>query len=465
LQEIKAAGELAKEFTKELGENKAADIDAAVFNDSNHIAFDVVQKATEKKFYSQWMPKALGGQGWHPLSLYSFNLEMASYCLGITNLIGAHYVGSSLVTASGAFRILKRIIQDIKQAELKNDSCVLSVAITEPMAGSDLEDAELLKKAQVCTLARKIENGFLLKGQKIFISNSALARWHIVTAFEDLKDPAGSLMVLAVPANSKGVSIGRTEKKLGQAASPTSVVFFEDVFVPQENVCFSREQFKNRNEYLQFSECLLSDVLALSRAGVGAMATGVLKKTLEILLAHCENHTLDGKKLVDYEWVQSQIGSVLENFLIAKTISWEGHMECYSRGVYKDLQKRATYAFLKNTPPVFLTNSLGPLMASELFRKKYQQQRLAQSAVSNEKMISGWGSLVKMSCSDLAFDAVLKSLEIVGSSSPVSYFKLEKILRDVKLLQIYEGTNDLNLLNTFKNFSGPTDQMRSVFQE
>ena len=464
VQELGETTELAQKFISSLGAGAARALDHKVYNDPQFFCEDTVRKATQLNLYSLWLPKALGGGGFHPLSMYSFNFEMAAYCLGISNLIGAHYVGLGLVSAANSFSVLKRIIADIRLAEKNGTHCVVSAAITEPGAGSDLEDSELIRKAKVCTRAQKVPGGYLLNGQQIFISNSALAKWHIVSCFEDVNDPAGSVTLLAVPAGSAGVSVGRTEHKLGQSASPASVLFFEDVFVPDENVCFAKSQFTKNEDYLRYADCLLNDVLSLSRAGVGGMGAGVLKRAVEILVQHSET-SLHDKKPSDQEWVQAQIGRVVQNFVVAKTLSWEGYVECYSHGPYQDLQKSSVYSAFKKTPGWLLQNTLGAWMTSSSGQSQLRQQRLARMSARHDKWVAGWGALVKGTCSDLAVDGLLKALDIVGTSGGEAYWELEKILRDSKLLQIYEGTNELNTLMSYKNFVGPAEQTQDIFRE
>lgn len=464
LQEIESAKILAREFFAEIPSSRIFEIDQKTLEDANYFAEDVVLAATQKKFYSLWLPKALGGGGWHPLSMYGFNFEMGSRCLGISNLVGAHYVGLGLVTAANAFHVLQKIIKDIRRAEDDNRHCVVSAAITEPNAGSDLEDGELIRRANVCTRAQRVDGGYIINGQKIFISNSSFASWHIVSAFEDLADPAGSVSLFAIPANAPGVSLGRVERKLGQSASPAAVLFFEDVFVPDEDVCFAKAQFKDQSRYHQYAECLLNDILSLSRAGVGCMAAGVLKRVLEILISYSESNRYQDGLMADLQWNQSQTGRILQNFVIARTLSWEGHMECYARGPYRDLQKPLVYTLLKKTPGILLEAILGRWLVKS-GRETLRDQRLGSLAIANEKMISGWASLVKSACSDMAMEGVLWALEVVGSSGGEAYRELEKILRDVKLLQIYEGTNELNRLMSYKYFAGNADVSRTVFRE
>jgi acyl-CoA dehydrogenase len=447
LKEIKAAGKLGTDIFKKIDRAEIQKIDLAVYKNSKYFAEEIILDFSKRGLYSRWLPKMVGGGGGHPLSFYGLNLEMGANCLGISNLIGAHYVALGLVSATSSFSILSKITNDIIAAQKQGTQATVALAITEPGAGSDMEEAELLKKAKVCTTAKKFDGGYLVSG------------WYIVSAFEDLAHPADSLVIFAVRADAIGVSLGRSEAKLGQSASPASVVFLENVFIPDSDICFSRSQFKKDSEFKLNSEFLLNDLLSLSRAGVGCLATGAQKRILEIMIEAAEKNNLD------FEWAQIQIAQVLQNFIISKTISWEGHIECYSRGPYKDLQSPFGYTFFKYMPAVFLKFGLGTLLKTKSARDGLRKKRRQSIALTDEKMIFGWGALTKSVCTDKAMESVLLALELVGSDGGSAFWELEKILRDVKLLQIYEGTNELNRLMIYKSFAGPSLLEKLLFKE
>ncbi len=457
LNEISEAQALARHLSNDLTPERIREIDVKVSRDQNYWAKDLVLEFTQKKLYSKWLPKMVGGGGGHPLAFYGFNLEMGASCLGISNLIGAHYVAMGLVSATNSFGVLKKITKDIKLAEKNSDHCTVALAITEPGAGSDMEDGELLERARVGTKAEKVNGGYKISGQKIFISNSLFAKWYVGSAFTDLKDPMGSLLIFAVKRETTGINLGRVEAKLGQNASPANVLFFDNVFVPDEDICFSREQFQNSEDFKKNAEFLLNDLLSLSRVGVGCLAAGAQKKILELTLAATKNHQTK-------EWMQNQIACLAQNFILSKTLSWEGHVECYSRGPYKDLQKNGIYHFFKYTPQFVLENLIGTMLVHPKIRDNLRKDRRNKIPLSDEKLIFGWGALVKGICTDKAMESAQLALEVVSYDTK-EYWQLEKILRDVKLLQIYEGTNELNALMCFKNFIGPKDKSLLAFLE
>lgn len=457
LNEIEDAGELAKKLFQNISVEKILEIDRTEFTDTNHPAMEIAKSFSSERLYSRWLPKFVGGGGGHPLAFFGLNLEMGSRCLGLSNLLGAHYVALGLVSATQSFHVLKKITADINSAEETGTVCTAALAITEPSAGSDMEDVELIEKATVGTKAQKVEGGYKITGQKIFISNSLFSTWIIGSAFTDLKNPLSSLLIFAVKTNSPGVNLGRVEKKMGQQASPASVLFFDNVFVSDEDICFSRTQFDQEKDYLQNAESLLNDLLSLSRAGVGCLAAGAQKRILEIVIA---------KKSGDQtERVKATIARIAQHFITSKTISWEGHIECYSRGPYKDLQKASVYTFFKWMPAFIQQATIGALMSNAGVQKSLRKKRRTSITLADEKMIFGWGSLVKGFCSDNAMESAQLALDLTGYDGSRESFELEKILRDLKLLQIYEGTNELNLLMCFKSFIGDKNASVRVFRE
>jgi len=464
LNQIKQGALLAEEIIKELGPDYPIEFEEKIKNKSESNSIEIVKFFSQKGLYTLWLPKFLGGGGWHPLSLYSFNKRMSSYCLGLANIIGSHYVGCSLISSTGKFSILKKIISEIYQHESRGEVATLSAAVTEPMAGTDLEDPELLRRAKVVTSAKKVDGGYLLRGQKIFISNSANARWHVVTAYEDLSKPADSTVIALVDAKSKGVQIGRTESKLGQTASLASVIFFEDVFVPDDSIALSASQFSSNQAYQKFSQCVLHDVIASSRAGVAAMSAGVLDSLVILTKKHITETSKDSQ-LQNKQWVQAAFGKILKNQKIASTIAWEANVQVFSSGQMKDLQKKFTFYFLDFSPAFFLKNVFGNYFNTKNASQIYRNKRIKDWNTGAEKNMSSWGSLSKVVCSDLAMDSSFMCLELIGFENHKSSLEIQKIIRDVKLLQIYEGTNEFNLLLIYKNHPNDINQQSNVFSE
>ena len=172
--------------------------------------------------------------------------ELASECLAITNLIGVHYFGFSILAATWNIRLIDKISREVAEGERTGKPCLVSGAVTEPEAGTDAEEVELLARARVRCHARKVEGGYVVNGRKIFISNGHLSTWHMLLAYEDLERPDETMIAFAVKNGTPGFSFGRMEKKMGQKACPASELVFEDCFIPDENLLVSAAHARGR---------------------------------------------------------------------------------------------------------------------------------------------------------------------------------------------------------------------------
>ncbi len=116
----------------------------------------------------------------------------------------------------------------------------MAFALTEPEAGTDVEDPDLMARARISSHARRVPGGFRLSGTKRFISNGGVARWITIFMPADPRRPAETWTCFLVDARSKGFSVARNEHKMGQRACPASELTFDDVFVPDERIVSGR---------------------------------------------------------------------------------------------------------------------------------------------------------------------------------------------------------------------------------
>jgi Acyl-CoA dehydrogenases len=134
-----------------------------------------MQKANEWGFYSLGIPKAFSGSGIN-MSVVCYAVEeMSSVCVGLANIAFVHYLGAVTALASWNAPLLSRIFGDVAAGEKSGVPCTLSLAITEPSAGMDTEEVPLLNQGKVTCSAEKVEGGYIVNGNKIFISMGHLA--------------------------------------------------------------------------------------------------------------------------------------------------------------------------------------------------------------------------------------------------------------------------------------------------
>lgn len=415
--------------------------------------FTLLNELNRRNFFSFWIPRVLGGRGYHPLTMTVFNERLSECCLGTANIVGAHYFGFGLLALSQNFKLMRQITTEIRKGEASNAPCVLSAAVTEPTAGTDREDPRLLKKAKLSCSAEKTENGYKLNGQKLYISNAVWARYHIVVTTTQTEKPENEILIIVVPNDSEGLKVESPLRKWGQNACPASQISFDECFIPENNIALSRADFQSDDEFFLYSNAVTDNLLAQSRAGVAAMAAGSCRKSLKYLEEY-----LSTSNLRHDQWVQSKVSEVIKNTSLARLIAWEAALYAQACGPQKSLLIPMTFTFFKHLPG-FLENFFGRWMESAYFSRQMRKRVVQHQATE----ALGVSSLAKSTASDLAFDSALIATEILGSKSQKdNFYDLIKVLRDTKLLQIFEGTNQLNRLQCFSGLTKVKDF--SVFE-
>lgn len=447
----------ARRFVAEVVRPLALDVDRATLADPDWLPWDLVRRANEWGLYTAWVPKIFGGKGWSMPTLSTFLEEVATECLGIANVIGVHYLGIAGLMMAGYTPAVARVMREVVAGERSGEPCIVALAITEPSAGTDVEEMELLERGRVGCHARRVDGGYVVNGTKIFISNGPVSTWTVVFAYRDLKRAADSMLTMMVRTGSAGFSSGRHENKMGQRACPASVLNFDECFVPDEQVIFSPERAArfSRHSPRELSMRYIDYIVSITRPAVGAFGTGAARGAYQLALAHAARTPLDGRPMIDHEWVQCRLAQMYANVRLARLAYVEGNLANAHRGVYNLLQMKPVYYALRWTPQWLFAHVVSPLVATGLGTWFLSKWYLDWQKPADQQLCTGLGSFAKFSCTDLGLRNCQLALELMGQTGLRHDAGAEKILRDVKLLQIYEGTNQLNRLNVFKNLIAP----------
>ncbi|MBU1671804.1 MAG: acyl-CoA/acyl-ACP dehydrogenase [Actinobacteria bacterium] len=456
----------ARRFNEEVVRPRALELDRLKHEDPDYLPWDMVEEANRRGFYTMFIPKLFGGHGLNMPSLSCFMEEVASGCTGIANLIGVHYLGVATLCASWNLRVMNRVMRDTAEGERNGKPCLISLAITEPGAGTDVEELELVGKAKVTCHAERVPGGYRLNGNKIFISNGHLSTWHMTIAYTDLDDPANTTVMLAVRNGMEGFSFGRQEHKMGQKACPASELIFEDCFVPDDLVCFDALQAARHTRSMQAVTMQVIDyVLSGSRAGVGSFGTGVARGAYEEALRFASQAEVGGKLLINHEWAQCVLAEMYKNVALARLSYVETNYANGLYGLFKVLHYKPLFYLMKYLPQQFVDAVVQPFLNMDfvtwLFRKIYFDWQREDEY----QRTSGWASLSKFSATDAGVRNCQLALELMGGAGVRTDQVAEKHLRDSKLLQIYEGTNQLNRLNLFKCLIGRSVPAAKVFED
>ena len=224
---------------------------------------------------------------------------------------------------------------------------------------------------------------YVLNGVKCFISNGAIASLYTVFAITDPERGPRSMTAFIVPAGLPGISITKIEDKMGQRASNTAEITFADVRIPRENML--------GREGRGFAVALKT--LDAARAGVAALATGVARRALELATEYAQKRIQFGKPIAEQQAIQFMLADMAMQVEASRLLSW--------------------YA-------AWLTD-----------------QGLPNSKES---------AMAKCFASDVAMRVTTDAVQIFGGYGYMRDYPVEKLMRDAKLLQIYEGTNQIQRL-------------------
>ena len=341
---------------------------------------DLVRAAGRAGMLTMAIPRLFGGDtglttmfrhGGLPIAIVLE--ELACACAGVATLVGAHQLGLLPLVFSGDLGAWLRILPGVARAARREHPQLCAFAITEPDAGSDVEDTVGSRTARLGCHAERVAGGYRLRGRKCFISNGSAAEWVFVFAALDRSVGVRSWTCLAVRKGTPGFSVGRIEHKMGHRASPAAELVFDDVFVPTAFRVGAERQGWRLNRL----------VLDVSRAGVGAIGLGIARGALECAIVACRE-----RNLLERPDVRQELAGLVMKVEMLRSLVW-----------------RACMTF----PP------------------------------------HGWLSAsAKAQSGDVAVDVCGRAMALIGDAALVEDVGLEKRLRDARLIQIYEGTNQVN---------------------
>ncbi|MFQ5792252.1 MAG: acyl-CoA dehydrogenase family protein [Acidobacteriota bacterium] len=251
------------------------------------------------KEFPQSLFMALGDLGFfglrYPDSVGGSNMGLVSYCLATSEIARGSLslaavaamqslMGTHFLYALGNEDIHRRLLRPALRGEKIGTLC-----ITEPNAGSDL--------SSISSRARKVEGGYVLNGQKMWITSATVADFFTVLARAGEEN---RLTIFLVEKDSSGLTVGKTIEKMGVWASPTSELSFDDCFVPLAH------RLGEEGE----GETELRKVLAEIRIMTGALALGVGRAALEDAVQYAAEREQFGKPINRFQAIQLKLAEM-----------------------------------------------------------------------------------------------------------------------------------------------------------
>jgi len=448
MSQIEEMRERAREFAHRVIRPRALEIERKVFDQHDYFPWDVIEKACDYKFFSLLIPQAFGGGGF--LSLHSANMaeELAAGCGGLASTIGVHSGALSIGLISADAYLLGTEVQKVVGAESRREPILWGGAVTEPTAGTDIWDEQFLAKSSARSWAKKVDGGFVLNGRKCFISNGSVASEVVIAAALDRRDVAESWTAFLVPSDAPGFSVGHIERKMGQKSSPTSEVILEDVFVPRERM-IGREGSGARYVGLYLSG---------SRGPVGAIGTGLARRSLECLVDWAKTKRAGAGRLIDQQWIQLRIAEMARDIYFSR-LAYMTSAILVDHVFLKLLGRPLIKIAMSLIPGFFIRSSYGKKLLKGHFVTEMMWNVLGETAAQDELgIIAATAGAAKILGSDTGVKVSGEAIRLMGHDAFDPRWPVEKCFRDAKLTQIYEGTNQANAMTQFKGMVASWDR-------
>jgi len=451
VQDTKRAVEKNRDFCLNHLKPISLEVDRKYHENPNYLPWELVELAAKHKRLSHYIPKYLGGQG-EPLHMIGpITEELAATDCAFVGLLGGHGLALATLTVTFNIKVMDRVLTDILEGEKSMKPVMLAMAITEPTAGSDVEEVELYPKVRLVCHAKKVPGGAVLNGRKVFISTGHVANYFVVVMPYDIKKPLETAALFLVKRDSKGFSLGRMEHKMGQRAGLASELIFEDCFIPDEDIVVSFDD-KYGKKYPDLFPRILRGVLGITRAYVGAWSTGTARGVTEHAIKFAKTHKLKGKTMINHQWVQAHLTNMVMNVFMARAI----YVESYFANITNMRIGLDRFPRFMNTQIMGLLMSTPPykmILRSDLLRGILVWNFMQATAAQSQR-VQYMASMAKVVGSDMAMENSHLALELAAQAGVRHDHWMEKYFRDSKLLQIFEGTNQLNRLNLFNNYLG-----------
>lgn len=433
---LEKARESARHFSYSHVRPRALEIDGKVEADHTYFDWQIVRAGLPYRLLSMAIPNQVGGTNDGNIAAMAIVMEeLCASCAGVATIFGAHALGISPLLIAGMGH-WDSYLAEIAQAERRGEPILMAFAITEPSAGTDVESPDLIGRASLNTAARKVKGGYRLSGRKCFISNGNLARWITVFMPLDVSRPQQSWTCFLVDTKDEGFSTGRVEHKLGQRACPAAEIVLDDVFVPKD--CLIGREGDGM--------AITMLALATSRPAVGAVGTGIARGAYERLLAWAQSSRPD---LLEMQYFQLALARMETDIHLARQAYLDAVMELDIK-VFGPLMQHPLIKVSMALPRRLrtlarlqraLNSRRGREGAARLMRSKLDERTATRTLALS--------SMAKVVGADVAVSVTNSALELAGLDAGPLRAELEKLWRDAKLTQIYEGTNQLNLLEVY----------------
>ncbi len=340
----------------------------SLLDKESRFPWEIIEKMKPLNFFGLQVPKEYGGAGLDTIS-YAIAIEELSRVSGALGLcITVH-------NSVGIFPILKFGTDEQKKQfvpAMASGESIGAFCLTEANAGSDAGGVE--------THAIETDDGFILNGTKIFVTNGGVCGTILVFAVSEGCDKKNIASVFIVEKDRPGFSVGEIEDLCGMRANPVSSLFFEDCYVPKKNLLGK----------IGLGMKIGLTALDTGRIGIAAQALGIAQAAFESSVSYAKERQQFNKPLSNFQTIQNYLAEMATSIDASRLL---------------------------------------------LYR--------AAAAKDNDDSFSCEASMAKLHCSATAKDVTDLAIQIHGGYGYSKEYDVERYFRDAKVTQIYEGTSEI----------------------
>ncbi len=331
---------------------------------------EIIAKAHELGLMNTHVPQEYGGLGLGVLDGTFIAEELAAGCTGISTAMEANGLAQAPVIVAGNDDQKKRFLTPLVE-ELK----FAAYGVTEPGAGSDVQGIK--------TVARKVGSDYVINGNKMWITNAGVAEWYFVLAYTDKDAGTRGMTGFLVPRSTPGITVGKKEQNMGQRASDTRGLTFEEVVVPAKNVLGAEGQGWK----------IAMSAFDHTRPMVASGAVGLARSAMEHAISYAKERQTFGGPIAMHQAVSFMIADMAKDVEAAR-----------------------------------------------------QLVRLAAWTIDRGQRNTRQAAYAKAFAADTAMRVATDAVQVFGGNGFNKEYPVEKLMRDAKIFQIYEGTSQIQRL-------------------
>ncbi len=343
---------------------------AAKHDQSMEYPWEVIKKAHAAGLMNMSLPASIGGMELPLLDQMIVSEELAYGCTGMQTAMAANDLALGPLLIAGNQEQLEQFAKP-----MLNDVKMAAYCVTEPNAGSDVQSLR--------TVVKRDGDGYIMNGEKMWITNAGKAAWYYVLATLDTAGGHKAMCAFVLPSDLPGITPGKKEVNMGQRCSDTRGIKFTDVKIPKKYLLGKEgDGFK-----------IAMKAFDLSRPGTATSAVGLAQCAFEHSVKYAQERQTFGKPIAAHQAVAFMLADMAQKIEAARLL------------VYKSASEHD--AGRRNTK---------------------------------------FASIAKCFAGDIAVAVTQDAVQVFGGYGYNSEYPVEKLYRDAKIFQIYEGTNQIQRL-------------------